>query len=53
MLAAAAAADTLSEEPSCAEVLVRWYMVMTGMTRRMKITKVMSMLTSLSMRELL
>lgn len=36
-----------------AEVLVSLYSVTTGMTSRMKITKVMSILTSLSMRVLL
>lgn len=36
-----------------ASVLVRRYIVTTGTTRRMKMTKVMRMLTSLSMRELL
>jgi hypothetical protein len=38
---------------TCAAVLVSWYMVTTGITRRQNITNVMRMLTSLSMRELL
>jgi hypothetical protein len=32
-------------------VLVRWYIVIIGMTSRMKMTKVMNMLTILSMRD--
>ena len=37
----------------CEAVLVSWYMVITGTTSRQKMTKVMRILTSLSMRELL
>jgi hypothetical protein len=38
---------------ACAAVLVSWYMVMTGITRRQNMMKVMRTFTSLSTRELL
>ena len=37
----------------CAAVFVNWYMVMTGITSRQNMMKVIRMLTSLSIRELL
>lgn len=36
----------VGSDSSCDAVLVRWYIVTTGITRRMNITKVIRMLTS-------
>lgn len=43
----------VGSDSTCAAVLVRWYIVRTGMTSKMKMTKVIRMLTSLSMQVLL
>lgn len=43
----------VGSDSTCEAVLVRWYMVTTGMMSRMKMTKVMRILTSLSIRVLL